>query len=62
MPDFLAIRNCSGVSNFFHSASVFSTFSVGSSGALFDVSIGFFSASCAWHEVIDIASMNALIR
>lgn len=61
MPDFLATLNCSAVSNFFHSASVFSTFSVGSCGALSDVSIGLFLASLAWHDVSDAASMRVLI-
>ena len=58
MPDFLATRNCSSVRIFFHSASVLTTFSVGSSGALLDVSIGFL----AWHDVRVTANMTVLIR
>ena len=58
MPDFLATRNCSAVSSFFHSASVLTTFWVGSLGAVFDVSM----ASSAWHDVRDRASKSVVNR
>lgn len=58
MPAFLAIRNCSGVRISFHSASVLTTFSVGSLGASVAVSIG----SLALHEVKVTVNMRAVMR
>jgi hypothetical protein len=58
VPAFLAMRNCSGVRISFHSASVLTTFSVGSLGASAAVSMG----SLAWHEDRRVANMRALMR
>ena len=62
VPDFLATRNCSAVRIFFHSSSDLTTFSVGSVGAVFDVSMVFFLASSAWHDVRDTARKRMVNR
>ncbi len=66
MPDLRATRNCSGVRISFHSASVLTTFLVGSVGAVLDVSIGFsfedwLSAVQAMSMIVSALSMVRIV-